>query len=98
MCNQLMKKLPEFFTMPKKSTLAVADLQHPSLPFPAPARAIDRVPTQRARAIMNVKRMRPGLVYEADTSYGGKWIAVWAGVNPKRRNENVWDILYQLAS
>jgi hypothetical protein len=88
-------KTMEVFTMPKKSTLAGADLQ---LPLPSPARALDRVSTQRARAIMNVKRMRPGMVYEADASYGGKWIAVWAGVNPKSRSENVWDILYQQAS
>lgn len=81
--------------MPKKSTLAGGDLQ---LSLPSPARALDRVPTQTAQAIMNVKRMRPGLVYEANASYGGKWIAVWAGVNPKRRSEYVWDILYQQAS
>jgi hypothetical protein len=81
--------------MPKKSMPSDDGMQQGSINFPI---RIDRVPTRTARGVFCVKRMRPGLVYEQPTSYGGKWIAVWAGVNPKKRNENVWDLLYQQAS
>ncbi|MBD2115262.1 MULTISPECIES: hypothetical protein [Cyanophyceae] len=80
--------------MPKNSMPSGEDLQLP-LRYPIP---LDRVSTRAAREVFCVKRMRPGLVYERSASYGGKWIAQWAGVNPKKRNENVWDIFYQQAS
>ncbi len=80
--------------MPKNSMPNEGDLQRP-LNFPI---RLDRVSTSEAREFVGVKRMRPGLVYERPTSYGGRLIAVYVGINPKKRSENVWDILYQQAS
>jgi hypothetical protein len=79
---------------PKKTTITYTyQLNSDALTMPT-----DRVPASKARDWFGVKRLRPGMVYERPTPYGGKWIAVCVGINPKRRNENLWDVLYQQAS
>lgn len=78
----------------KKTTIIYTQ----TLTSDTPMTPTDRVPARKARDWFGVKRMRVGLVYERPSSYGGKWIAVCVGVNPEKRSENLWDILYQQAS